>query len=431
MKKLPATTVYYLRTAVSELNSGLIITGIYAWLVLVMELTPFQLLLIGTVIMVTALLFEVPTGIVADIYSRRLSVIIGGVLIGVCYTLTGLFPIYLVTLLAATIEAIGDTFVSGAWEAWITDEVGAERVGQVFLRGMQIGSVGHWVGSGLSILLATWFGYHVPIVLGGVLWLVLSGVLVLTMPETGFVRREELQRAPLRAQLDAALTTVRDGVRLVRGTPILLLLFTAQLFVGAFFEGFFRIYRAHLLTSFTLPALRLPLVGLLDVIAWFGVLDVLNSLLNLVGAEVVRRFVALNRPTLVARMLTGFYAIVIVCGLIFALSGTFTLAAVALLAVQLCQQLAQPITSAWLNQHIAADVRATVLSMSSQVNTFGQLGGGLGVGVVSNRFGIRAGLVVATLFVTPLLALYAGSASRVRRSVTTSHGLTGGTDDYA
>jgi DHA3 family tetracycline resistance protein-like MFS transporter len=419
MKKFRPETAYYLRCAALELNSGLIITAIYAYLVQVMGLSPLQLLLIGTVIMVTGLLFEVPTGIVADLYSRRLSVIIGGVLIGVCYVLTGSFPFYTVALVAALIEAIGDTFVSGALDAWITDEVGTERVGQVFLRGAQVGSVAQWMGVALSILLATWLNYQAPIVLGGVLWLVLSVVLILAMPETGFVRPATSDHASLREKLGAALVTVRARVRLVQGSPVLLLLFTAELFVGAFFEGFFRIYRAHFLTSLTMPVLALPLVGALDVIVWFGIFDGVNSILYLAGAELLRRNMDLNRPMIVSQVLLLCYVFVLAGGLFVALAGSFAVAAVALLTAQLFVQLAQPVINTWRNQHISSDVRATVLSMSGQVNMLGQLGGGLGVGVVGNRYGIRAALVLASLFLAPVLALYAGSGSRARRALTT------------
>ena len=40
-------------------------------------LTPVQLILVGTTLEISAFIFEVPTGIVADVYSRRLSIIIG------------------------------------------------------------------------------------------------------------------------------------------------------------------------------------------------------------------------------------------------------------------------------------------------------------------------------------------------------------------
>jgi len=153
--KISPVTVFYMRNLFDAFNSGLIFTSIYAFYVREIGMSPFQLLLIGTVIMATGFLFETPTGVVADLYSRKLSVIIGGVLIGVCFILTGSIPLYSVALIAALIEAIGDTFVSGALDAWISDEVGAERVGQLWLRAAQLGTPAHWLGIGASILLAT------------------------------------------------------------------------------------------------------------------------------------------------------------------------------------------------------------------------------------------------------------------------------------
>src|SRR3954462_544211 len=52
-------------------------------------LNPLQMMLVGTVLEVTCLVFEVPTGVVADVYSRRLSILIGVVLMGCSYTLEG------------------------------------------------------------------------------------------------------------------------------------------------------------------------------------------------------------------------------------------------------------------------------------------------------------------------------------------------------
>jgi hypothetical protein len=65
------------------------------------------------------------------------------------------------------------------------------------------------------------------------------------------------------------------------------------------------------------------------------------------------------------------------------------------------------------------NVRATVLSMSGQVNMLGQLGGGLAVGLVGNRYGIRAALVLASMFLAPVLALYAGNGRHARHALTT------------
>jgi len=78
MKKLPAETIYYLRHAVWGFASGLIFTSIWVLYYTVMELSLVQVSLLFVVLTVSSLVFEVPTGILADLYSRRLSVILGG-----------------------------------------------------------------------------------------------------------------------------------------------------------------------------------------------------------------------------------------------------------------------------------------------------------------------------------------------------------------
>ena len=46
-------------------------------------LDPLELVLVGTVLELSVFLLEIPTGVVADVYSRRLSIGIGYALIGV------------------------------------------------------------------------------------------------------------------------------------------------------------------------------------------------------------------------------------------------------------------------------------------------------------------------------------------------------------
>ncbi|CAM2945698.1 MFS transporter [Paenibacillus sediminis] len=101
----------------------------------------------------TVLLFEMPTGIIADTYSRRLSVIIGILVIGFAYVLEGSIPylshsmsilaISLVVgvLAAEAVRGIGETFNSGSTQAWLTDEIGDDKIGDVFLRSNQLNQI--------------------------------------------------------------------------------------------------------------------------------------------------------------------------------------------------------------------------------------------------------------------------------------------------
>ena len=89
----------------------------------VVGLHPLQLVLVGTVLEVSYFLLEIPTGVVADVYSRRLSILIGFILTGLGFILAGAIPRFDTLLLSQVIWGCGETFLSGATEAWIADEL--------------------------------------------------------------------------------------------------------------------------------------------------------------------------------------------------------------------------------------------------------------------------------------------------------------------
>ena len=77
-------------------------------------LNPLQLILVGTALELAVFIFEIPTGVVADSVSRRLSIIIGYVLIGSGFLLEGALPLFATILLAQILWGLGYTFTSGA-----------------------------------------------------------------------------------------------------------------------------------------------------------------------------------------------------------------------------------------------------------------------------------------------------------------------------
>src|SRR5207244_4281403 len=99
-----------------------------------------------TISEITEFTFEIPTGIVADAYSRRLSVIIGTLMTGMALVLAGFMSSFLTIAFSMMLWSVGFTFLSGAREAWITDEVGPEHIGRVFLRTTQVRQAAKIVG---------------------------------------------------------------------------------------------------------------------------------------------------------------------------------------------------------------------------------------------------------------------------------------------
>src|SRR5512136_2581712 len=185
MKRLNAYTTYLILSGWDGAIAWLIFTVNTIYQATVVGLNPLQLVLVGTTLEAAAFIFEVPTGVVADVYSRRLSVIIGMFLIGLGFIVEGAFPLFLPILLAQVLWGVGFTFTSGATQAWITDEIGEAAAGKAFLRSNQVGDLAALFGIGAGVALGN-LRINLPIVLGGAGIMLLGMLLIVWMPETGF-----------------------------------------------------------------------------------------------------------------------------------------------------------------------------------------------------------------------------------------------------
>ena len=138
MEKSKAYRVYLAMSAAQALAMATMFTTGTVYYVNGVGLDPLQLVLVGTTLEATAFLFEIPTGIIADVYSRRLSILVGHFLLGVGFLLVGALPLFGVLLVAQVITGVGYTFLSGATEAWLADEIGEAHVGTALIRARQL-----------------------------------------------------------------------------------------------------------------------------------------------------------------------------------------------------------------------------------------------------------------------------------------------------
>lgn len=384
------------------------VSGIYR--IQTVHLNPLQLVLVGTVLEASCFVGEVPTGVLADTYSRRLSIIVGYLLIGVAFVLEGSVPLFASVLASQVIWGIGYTFTSGAGEAWIADEIGAERAGRAYLRGTQAGLVGTLVGTGLSVALAS-LRLNLPIVVGGFLFVLLGVVLAFTMPEHGFraTPRDE------RPSWQAMGRTLVDGSRMVRRHPVLLTILVIGLFYGAASEGFDRLWQAHVLTDMTLPR-----VGAFKPIVWFGVIDAVATVLSFGATEIVGRRVNTTSHREVARALLAINTLLIASVVTFGLAGNFALALGCYWLASVLRTTTTPLTTAWLTQNTSANVRATVFSMSGQADALGQIAVGPAVGAVGTLVSLRAAIALSGVMLSPALYLYTRTLRRGDRAAVAS-----------
>ena len=390
------TWLLYLGTWALARSLGWTVAAVY--FVREVGMSPLELVLTGTALEVAYFLFEVPTGVVADLYSRRASVVVAQFVMGAAFVLTGAFADVGVILAASALMGFGWTFKSGAEDAWLADEVGPDRLAGAYQRGAQVARACELVGIGLAVALGL-VDLRLPIVAAGLVLVALGVLLALVMPETGF-------RPAPRDELGAARSAVRTagrGARLIRARPLLLLIVGITFFGGMWSEGIDRLWEAHFLLEIGMP----ELAGL-NPIVWFGVLNAGSLLLALIVAQpLVHRFERAGREGM-ARTLFGLDSALIVGTLVFAFAGSFALAVAAFWFVDVARSLSDPVYDTWLNASIDdSRVRATVISITNLGNSAGEWGGGPALGAIGTASSTRYALAAGAAVLSPALWLYA------------------------
>ena len=393
--KRNAYAVYLFMECATSLLFWMIFTVDAVYQVSTVGLNALQLVLVGTTVEVSAFVFEIPTGVVADVFSRRLSIIIGTIIMGLGFVIEGSFPLFLPILLAQVFWGLGYTFTSGATEAWIADEIGEERAGRAFLRASQVGTIGSLIGIGVGTLIGT-AGVQIPIVLGGALLIGVGVLLIVIMPETGFKPAPRENRDTFQSMIH----TFKSGLRLVRGKPVLINILTIGLILGLYSEGFDRLWTPHFLNDITLPT-----IGNLQPVVWFGLIRAVSLVLGIGVTEIALRRIDTEKHGPVARGMLILITGMVLGLLVFAVTGSFVIALIAFWGFSALRRTTGPLYTAWVNQHAESSVRATIISMSSQIDALGQILGGPIVGVIGLALGIPVALTISAVVLMTALPL--------------------------
>jgi DHA3 family tetracycline resistance protein-like MFS transporter len=406
--RISAYAVYLGMETSDSFFFSMVTTASAVYMIEVAHLGALQLVLVGTALELSALVFEVPTGVVADIISRRLSILIGLTLVGVGFLLWGSIPLFFPILVSQVLWGVGATFQSGAWQAWIADELQSQGVGRAYLRGSQFGYSGALAGIGASVLVASLLGLQAAMLAGGAGYLVLAAVLAVVMPERHYRPEPRGERSHRRAMADTLLA----GLRTVRGTPVLLTILAITFIAGAASETFDRLWQLHLIDNFTFPT-----VPNLPPIAWFGLVMAVSLLASIGAVEVMRRRIDTDSHLSTARALLVINVVLMVSIAVFALAGSFELALGSYLLGRIMRRVAIPLSDAWINQSLTPNVRATVISINAQTDAVGQIAGGPLLGWLAAAAGTRAAMLAVAAFLIPSALLYVRTIRRHGRDV--------------
>jgi DHA3 family tetracycline resistance protein-like MFS transporter len=376
-------------------------------------LNPLQMVLVGTVLEATVFLAEVPTGVVADLVSRRLSIIIGLLLIGPAFLLQAAVPTFAAVLATQVLWGIGYTFTPGALQAWITDEIGEDRVAPVFTREQQI-HLGATVAATVTAGALGLISLRLPMVVSGFGFLVLAAAMVATMAEEHFTPSPKGDRDTF----THLTSTLVAGLKVARRRPVVRSFLLISVLVGLSSEAFDRLWTVRVLDDLGLP----NVLGLTTPAVWFAVFALVSTALSLVTSLVVNRTSADRVNALHPNALLALLTLLQVVGILgLALLGNLWVALAAMWARDAALAVALPLQSAWLNRNLDSPSRATVMSMNGQANAIGQVVGGPPLGALANRTSVATALVASAVVLSPAALVYL----RLRPPVTATTGAPG------
>jgi MFS family permease len=306
-------------------------------------------------------LFEVPTGIVADTIGRRMSYLLGTL------TLAGSSLVYVLLwqieapfwqwAVVSMLLGLGFTFFSGAVEAWLVDALTATgftgELETVFGRGQIVTGAAMLTGSVAGGFIAAQASLGVPFVLRGVVLIVMFGVAFRLMHDVGFT--PEKGGRPLAEMRKIASASIEYGWRVPS---------VKWLMVEALFTGGVGIYAFYALQPYLLELYGDPqayqIAGLVAAIVAGA------QILGGVAAPRIRRLFQRRTSALIVTaglsvvtlgligIIESFWAVIgliVVWGLLFAAT--------------------MPIRQTYLNGMIPSPQRATILSFDSMMTSTG------------------------------------------------------------
>jgi MFS family permease len=306
-------------------------------------------------------IFEVPTGVVADTWGRRVSYLLGTVTLAATTVLYYLMWVisapFWAWAIVSVLLGLGFTFFSGAVEAWLVDALrwtGYEgELEPVFAKGEVVGGIAMLGGSVLGGVIAQATDLGVPFLLRAGVLVIMLGVAFWLMRDLGFA--PERDGHPLRATRTVLSASLEHGLR---KRPVRYVMLAAPFTAGV---GFYVFY-----------ALQPYLLELWGDEGAYSIAGLAAAIVA--GAQIIGGWIAPLVRRMFRKRTTTLILVTIVSALILVLLGlidNFWIAIVLLAAWGVATAVEGPVRQAYLNDMIPSKQRATVLSFDSLIGSSG------------------------------------------------------------
>jgi MFS family permease len=343
-------------------------------------------------------IFEVPTGVVADTYGRRTSYLLGAATL----LLSTLLYLWMWQIhaplwgwaISSILLGLGFTFFSGATEAWLVDALASagvkDSLESVLAKGQVVGGAAMLIGSVAGGFIAQETNLGVP-------YLIRSVLLGLTLV-SAFIWMKDLGFTPDRSKgvLVEVRRILRESIESGWRNPPVRWLMLAALCAGG-------------VDIFAFYALQPYLLELYGDPGAFGIAGLAAAVIagtEMVAGLIVPRLRQMFRRRTHALIITSLIGTACLGGL--GLTRSFPVAVALLVVWGLTFSIGMPLRQAYINGIIPTQQRATVLSFDSLMSSAGGVVAQPALGRVADLFGYSRAYVVSALLqltAVPFIAL--------------------------
>lgn len=376
--------VYLLLMLLSTLSASLI-WGINTLFLLDAGLSNSQAFAANAFFTVGQLLFEIPTGIVADLWGRRTSYLLGS------FTLTVTTVLYYLLwqnngafwqwAAVSALLGLGFTFFSGAVEAWLVDALAFTKhngqLDDVFAKGQVVGGIAMLSGSVAGGIIAQVTNLGVPYLIRGGLLAITFITAYALMKDLGF--EPETNVKPLRQVKNIFGNSVKYGLK---NRPVRWLMLAGPFASGVGIYGFY-----------AMQPYLLQLYGDPNAYSVAGLAAAIVAGAQTAGGLLVPRFRRAFRLRTSLLLLGGLLsaASLFLIGLL-----NIFVAVIALLVIwAMVFAAVMPVRQAYINGLIPSKQRATVLSFDNMIGSSGGVVSQPALGKVADLHSYSASYMVA------------------------------------
>lgn len=343
-------------------------------------------------------MFEIPTGVVADSRGRRTSFLLGALTLG----LSTLLYLYMWEIsgpfwgwaVSSIVLGLGFTFFSGAVEAWLVDALHATnftgRLDNVFAKGQIVSGVAMLGGSVAGGIIAQATNLGVPYILRAVVLAISFITAFFVMRDIGFT--PEKGKQPIKEVKKILDASIEYGIK---NRKVRWVMLSSPFVAGISFYVFY-----------ALQPYLLKLYGNPKAYSIAGLVAAIVAGAQIIGGLVVPKIITLfsKRTTI----LSWTYAISAVVLILFGVINSFVVAIVLIVIWALISAAAMPVRQTYLNGEIPSKQRATVLSFDSVIGSSGGVIFQPGLGKVADVYSYSTSYLISgviSAFSVPFLLL--------------------------